>query len=120
MFIGAATEPRVTLGPQPSSTKSTSGRVPTSNPAAPLGPEHAGPEHTSVFARILAGVGVEVQQGESVVRDAIAAARSGRGFAPAELIALQAGVYRYSEAVDLAAKLVDRATSGLKTVVQGQ
>ena len=68
----------------------------------------------------LRGVSFEVQQGESVVRDAIAAARSGRGFAPAELIALQAGVYRYSEAVDLAAKLVDRATSGLKTVVQGQ
>jgi hypothetical protein len=115
MFIRAATEPGVTLGPQPSSTKSTSGAVPPSDPAAQTSPKHA-----SVFARILAGVGLEVQQGESVVRDAIAAARSGRGFEPAELIALQAGVYRYSEAVDLAAKLVDRATSGLKTVVQGQ
>jgi hypothetical protein len=39
---------------------------------------------------------------------------------PAYAVPLQAGVYRYSEAVDLAAKLVDRATSGLKTVVQGQ
>jgi hypothetical protein len=38
----------------------------------------------------------------------------------AELLSLQAGIYRYSEAVDLSAKLVDRATSGVKTVLQGQ
>jgi hypothetical protein len=61
-----------------------------------------------------------VQAGESTVHEAIASARAGRDLGPAELIALQAGVYRYSEAVDLAAKLVDRATSGVKTVVQGQ
>ena len=36
------------------------------------------------------------------------------------LIALQAGVYRYSEAVDLASRLVENATSALKTVIQGQ
>ena len=42
------------------------------------------------------------------------------GLGPEQLLALQAGVYRYSEAVDLAAKLVDRASNGLKTVVQGQ
>jgi hypothetical protein len=37
-----------------------------------------------------------------------------------ELLALQAEVYRYSEAVDLSAKLVDRTTNGVKTVLQGQ
>jgi hypothetical protein len=40
--------------------------------------------------------------------------------APGDLIALQAGVYRYGEAVDLASRLVDRATSSVKTVLQGQ
>jgi hypothetical protein len=39
---------------------------------------------------------------------------------PGELIALQAGVYRYGEAVDLASRLVDRATTSVKTVLQGQ
>ena len=34
-----------------------------------------------------------------------------------QLIALQAGIYRYSEAVDLVAKLVDRASTAVKTVV---
>ena len=44
----------------------------------------------------------------------------GADLGPAELLALQAGIYRYSEAVDLAAKLVDRVSSGVKTVIQGQ
>ena len=71
------------------------------------------------FARVLDGVGREIQRGEALVGQALAAARGGHSFAPAELIALQAGVYRYGEAVDLASKLVDRATSGLKAVLQG-
>jgi hypothetical protein len=53
-----------------------------------------------------------------VVRRAIEG--GGKDLGPGELLALQAGVYRYSEAVDLSAKLVDRATSGVKTVLQGQ
>jgi hypothetical protein len=39
------------------------------------------------------------------------------GLDSAQLIALQAGIYRYSEAVDLLAKLVDRAATAVKTVV---
>jgi hypothetical protein len=53
------------------------------------------------------------------MRAAISAGQSGVDLGPAELLALQAGVYRYSEAVDLAAKLIDRTTSGVKTVLQG-
>jgi hypothetical protein len=54
------------------------------------------------------------------VRAAIGSTRTGREVGPAELIALQAGVYRYGEAVDLASRLIDRATSSVKTVLQGQ
>jgi hypothetical protein len=39
---------------------------------------------------------------------------------PEALIALQAGIYRYSEAVDLVTKLVDRATQAVKTTLQNQ
>ena len=74
----------------------------------------------SAFARVLLGLGAEVRRGESLAREALAAGRSGRDLGAAELIALQAGVYRYSEAVDLAARLVDRAAGGLKTIIQGQ
>jgi hypothetical protein len=77
-------------------------------------------EGPSPFARMLASVGREVQHGESVMRSAIEATHAGASIDPATLIALQAGVYRYSETVDLASRLVDRATASVKTVVQGQ
>jgi hypothetical protein len=88
-------------------------------PAAPR-PSALVSAEPSVFASVLRGLGQEVQRGEALVRAAIGAAQGGRDVGPAELIALQAGVYRYGEAVDLASRLIDRTTSGVKTVVQGQ
>jgi hypothetical protein len=75
-------------------------------------------EGPSPFALVLGRLGRDVDQGEKVMRRAVDG--GGKDLGPAELLALQAGVYRYSEAVDLSAKLVDRATSGVKTVLQGQ
>lgn len=75
------------------------------------------PDEPSPFAKILAGLGREVDRGEGLVDKAV---HGGKELGNVELLALQAGVYRYSEAVDLTAKLVDRATSGVKTVIQGQ
>jgi hypothetical protein len=71
----------------------------------------AGP---SAFELVLRGIGQQVDTGERIV------ARAARGYASldaAELIALQAGIYRYSEAVELAAKLVDRTTNAVRTVL---
>jgi hypothetical protein len=68
------------------------------------------------FASFVRALGEESDRGESLVRSAVA----GRGMAPAQLLALQAGIYRYGEVVDLATKLVDRASTGAKTVLQGQ
>jgi len=81
-------------------------------------PERPAEEGPSPFARILQGLGREVDHGEAVVRRAVSGAHAELG--SGDLLALQAGVYRYSEAVDLSAKLVDRASSGVKTVLQGQ
>ena len=90
---------------------------PVTEPEHPPGPaSRAGDDEPSPFARILRGLGREVDRGEHVVGRAL----HGGDLGPGELLALQAGVYRYSEAVDLAAKLVDRATNGVKTVIQGQ
>jgi hypothetical protein len=93
---------------------SVTSESPAPDPSAPA------PVGPSVFASVLRGLGREVQRGEALVRTAIGAARGGRDVGPAELIALQAGVYRYGEAVDLASRLVDRATTTVKTVLQGQ
>jgi len=81
--------------------------------------EHA-PESTaegpSSFERLLRGIGRNVETGERIVAGAASGYAS---LDPAELIALQAGIYRYSEAIDLTAKLVDRATSAVRTVLSG-
>lgn len=73
-------------------------------------------DEPSPFAKILHSLGKEVDKGEGLMEKAAAGKDLGNG----DLLALQAGVYRYSEAVDLTAKLVDRAANGVKTVIQGQ
>jgi hypothetical protein len=107
MSIHAVSEPRVPP-PLPRAAE-----TPSNAPAAP-----SSPEQPSAFGRLVRGLGAEVQRGEALVHHAIDSA-SGGDLDPAQLIALQAGVYRYAEAVDLASRLVDHATTGLKTVIQG-
>jgi hypothetical protein len=94
-------------------------------PAEPKGPApfrsspaEGAPE--SPFSRVLAGLGKEIDHGETLVQRAVSGASHGKDLGGLELLALQSSVYRYSEAVDLTAKVIDRACSGLKTVIQGQ
>jgi hypothetical protein len=107
MSIHAVSEPRL---PPPIPAPA---EAPSSAPTCP-----SNPEQPSAFGRLVRGLSTEVQRGEALVHHAIESA-SGGDLDPAQLIALQAGVYRYAEAVDLAARLVDHATTGLKTVIQG-
>jgi hypothetical protein len=62
-------------------------------------------------------IGREIDAGERLLHRALGGARHG-GLSAGDLIALQAGIYRYSEAVDLAAKIVDRAGTAVKTTLQ--
>ena len=73
------------------------------------------PEVESSFSRALRGLAREIDVGERQM----ASASQLRSYDTASLIALQAGIYRYTEAVDLASKIVDRATSAARTVLQG-
>jgi hypothetical protein len=115
LSIAPVREPSSFSVSAPVAPVATASSAPRGGNRAPGDPA-AGP---SPFARLLHGLGSEVQRGETLVRGAVASA-SGGGLSPASLIALQAGVYRYSEVVDLAARLVDHATTALKTVVQNQ
>ena len=103
-----------------STTPARRGALPNEDARAERASPAARHEGPSPFARILASLGREVDRGETLVRRATAGAASGKELGSLELLALQAGVYRYSEAVDLSAKLVDRASNGVKTVLQGQ
>lgn len=69
------------------------------------------------FQDALRTLGREIDRGERLV--ARAARGGSSGLDAGQLIALQAGIYRYTEAVDLAAKLVDRAGAAVRTTLQG-
>ena len=45
---------------------------------------------------------------------------SGKPFSNAELLSLQASMYRYTQELDLVGKVVEKATTGLKDVVKTQ
>jgi anion-transporting ArsA/GET3 family ATPase len=47
-------------------------------------------------------------------------ATSGKQFSPNELLAMQAGVYRFSQELDLTSKVVEQATTGMKQTMNTQ
>ncbi len=61
-----------------------------------------------------------ITRGQRAIDSVIRAARNGRVFSQEELIAVQAGVYRYTQELELASKLVDKATGAVRTTLQSQ
>lgn len=86
--------------------------------AAPPAPAAGGAPNG--FAEVLRGIGSELDRGEALSERAIHGGAAGAHLSPEQLLALQAGVFRYSEAVDLVTKLVDRGTQAVKTTLQNQ
>lgn len=62
----------------------------------------------------------QVQAAQSRMDHILQLAESGKSFSPAELLSLQAHVYRASQELDLAGKVVEKATNGVKQVLQTQ
>jgi hypothetical protein len=91
--------------------------VSSATPRAPA-PGPAAPPPSEPFARVLDRLGRRIDEGEKAVDRA--ASRPSASMDPGEMLALQAQVYRYVEAVDLATKIVERGTSAVKTTLQNQ
>jgi hypothetical protein len=81
-----------------------------------LPPEVVPKPETETFGRLLSDLGARIDSGEGLMRGA----SEGRyaGLDAGKLIALQAGIYRYGEAIELSAKLVDRAANSVRAVLQ--
>ena len=62
----------------------------------------------------------QVAQAQHRLDRVLALAQSGKTFSPAELLGLQAQVYGASQELDLAGKVVEKATSGVKQILQTQ
>lgn len=95
----------------------TEGTSPETSPT-PTSPT-APPRSESRFAELLGDAARHLDAGRREVDAVIASARRG-DLPPEQLLAIQAGVYRYTQEVELASKVVDRVTNGVKTVLQSQ
>ncbi len=68
----------------------------------------------------MAGMLEQLIGGQDKMTKIMNMALSGRQFSPSELIAMQAGVYRFSQELELTSKVIEKATSGIKQTMNTQ
>ena len=101
--------PPITVHREPGAAASAA-IAPTSPPEAPRGPS---------FQSVLKHAAEDLAEGERFMRQALRVSRR-QDVSPAQLVAIQAGVYRYGQELELAGRLVDKATSAVRTTLQSQ
>jgi hypothetical protein len=62
----------------------------------------------------------DVMAGQNKLEDIINLSLSGRNFSSQELLAMQAGVYRFTQELELISKVVEKATSTIKQTMNTQ
>jgi hypothetical protein len=62
----------------------------------------------------------DIEKGQGVMDRLISEGLSGHNFQNSELLALQAGMYKYTQELELTGKVVEKATSGLKDTLKTQ
>jgi hypothetical protein len=62
----------------------------------------------------------DVMQGQNKLEEIINLSLSGRNFSTPELLALQAGVYRFTQELELTSKVVEKGTSTIKQTMNTQ
>ena len=62
----------------------------------------------------------DVMQGQNKLEEIINLSLSGRNFSTPELLAMQAGVYRFTQELELTSKVVEKATSSVKQTMNTQ
>ncbi len=61
-----------------------------------------------------------IEKGQVQLDKLINGSLNGKSFSNSELLGLQAGMYKYSQELDLCGKVVEKATSGLKDTLKTQ
>ena len=61
-----------------------------------------------------------IERGQVQMDKLISGALGGKNFSNQELLAMQAGMYKYSQELELTSKVVEKATSGLKDTLKTQ
>jgi len=77
-------------------------------------------EAPSKTARNLMSLVDGVEKGQASLDKIIDSALQGKKFSNAELLSLQASMYKYSQEMDLTSKIVEKTTTGLKDTLKTQ
>jgi hypothetical protein len=62
----------------------------------------------------------DVMQGQNKLEEIVNLSLSGKNFSSSELLALQAGVYRFTQELELTSKVVEKGTSTIKQTMNTQ
>lgn len=84
------------------------------------GPCRVGPEPLTAAPPSATAVVEQVTRAQQKMDELLRVAETGKTFSAAELLSLQTHVYRASQELDLAGKVVEKATGGVKQVLQTQ
>jgi flagellar hook-basal body complex protein FliE len=79
-----------------------------------------GKAETQKAGNMMSKVVDELEKGQLNLDKLIEAGAKGKQFSNAELLSLQASMYKYTQELDLTSKVVEKATSGLKDVAKTQ
>ena len=94
---------------------------PASSPTTPLvAARDLRSPTSSSFSAALRRAAESIGESEAAIARGLNAARRGQTLSPERLLMLQAGVYRYSQQLELASKLVDKATGAIRQVLTSQ
>jgi len=69
---------------------------------------------------MLMGMMDNMEKGGAAIDKLLNGGLSGKNFSNSELLGLQAGMYKYTQELDLCSKVVEKATSGLKDTLKTQ
>jgi hypothetical protein len=75
---------------------------------------------SAVLGDTLTSIMGGIEKGQGLMDKLISGGISGKQFSSSELLALQAGMYKYTQELELTGKVVEKATTGLKDTLKTQ
>ncbi|MBL8917708.1 MAG: ATP-dependent helicase HrpB [Myxococcaceae bacterium] len=69
---------------------------------------------------LLKGLVANMEKGQASIDKLINGGLNGANFSNTEMLAMQAGMYKYTQELELTGKVVEKATSGLKDTLKTQ
>jgi hypothetical protein len=95
-------------------------RVARANQVAPAVPAIGNDLNQGSFSNGVQRIMEDVMQGQNKLEEIMNLSLSGKSFSTPELLAMQAGVYRFSQELELTSKVVEKATSTIKQTMNTQ